>query len=99
MASNKETLVNLRNSVISNSSNLGWSSNHQIYIRMGTNQGYSAMFGSNLLRSSLEDLLICRSSSSHTHSAAAAIALKFHQKHEQRQNLRQNETHYENVTH
>ena len=50
MASNKATLVNLRNSVISNSSNLGWSSNHQIYFRMGTNQGYSAMFGSNLLR-------------------------------------------------
>jgi hypothetical protein len=32
-------------------------------------------------------------------AAAAAIALKFHPKHEKRQNLRQNETHYENITH
>jgi hypothetical protein len=30
---------------------------------------------------------------------AAAAALKFHPKHEKRQNLRQNETHYENITH
>ena len=32
-------------------------------------------------------------------AAAAAIALKFHPKHEKRQNLRKNETHYENITH
>jgi hypothetical protein len=32
-------------------------------------------------------------------AAAAAIALKFHPKHEKRQNFRQNGTHYENITH
>ena len=32
-------------------------------------------------------------------AAAAAIVLKFHLRHEKRQNLRQNETHYENITH
>ena len=55
---NWATLVNLRNSVFSNSSNLGWSSNHQIYFRMGTNQGYSAKFGSNLLRRHSDDFLL-----------------------------------------
>jgi hypothetical protein len=32
-------------------------------------------------------------------AAAESIALKFHPKHKKRQNLRQNETHYENITH
>jgi hypothetical protein len=38
-------------------------------------------------------------SSSAAAVAAVAIALKFHPKHEKRLNLRQNETHYENITH
>jgi hypothetical protein len=33
------------------------------------------------------------------YATAAAAALKFHTKHEKRQNLRENETHYENITH
>jgi hypothetical protein len=38
-----------------------------------------------------------QSSSSHAHPrTAAAIALKFHPKHEKQ---KQNETHYENITH
>jgi hypothetical protein len=38
-------------------------------------------------------------SSSSAAAATAAIALKFHPKHEKQQNLRQNEIHYENITH
>jgi hypothetical protein len=32
-------------------------------------------------------------------TASPAAALEFHPKHEKRQNLRQNEKHYENITH
>jgi hypothetical protein len=39
------------------------------------------------------------STSSAAAVAAVAIALKFHPKHEKRLNLRQNKTHYENITH